>query len=106
MRKYSHKEILLLEQAAVQLGECDRLLDNAGVPNVVERDGKKFNSTDERLKHHLNKLPECKPFFPRFRLTCHWNSNQLGTFFGSMTSLSGDAINVWIYKWNIYLYKK
>ncbi len=98
MRKYSAKETALLVQAAIQLGECDKLLDRAGVPNVVENGGNKYNATHERLRYLLEQktLPKVvmRKHFP-WRVRYYWNKGQYFPFSGSNTTVEGNGC-AWI----------
>ncbi len=104
MRAYTRAEVKMLEQAAMQLKDCYEILDAAGVPQVVDFDGKKDNSTHRRVEW-LIKQQGVKPkrFFPRFQLAFHWEKESLSTLFGVNTSLDGNTLNLWLSKFNVYV---
>ena len=104
-KKYSVQEIALLEQAAVQLRECHRILSAVDVPERVTVNGQRGTSTHLRLEWYvrfrngkLEELPKAKSFFPRFQFVCYRDKNHLGPFLGSNTSLDGKSLMVWIGK--------
>lgn len=105
-RKYSEKEIRLLEKAAVQLAIIDDALTSLGIPMTVDIDGKSENGTHDRFRSFVSSpriirrsmgfWHEVKKLF-RWRVWFYRDKNHVGPFIGGMTSLSGDAL-VWIGK--------
>lgn len=105
MKTYTKAEIKMLEIAAVQLRECYEMLDAAGVPQTVDFEGRKDNSTHRRVEWLLKQQATVKPkrFFPRFGFVCNWEKDSLSTVVGCNTSADGNTLNFWLSKLNFYL---